>query len=237
MFVSRILLKRVIVHIVVVIDVLENGPKKRTRIQMKDGRDLTDVGSIQVICVNRHMLEGMIEIQFQMLPQIQIQCWDKTNPFATASIGIINTITEIISNVKPDITLRPEPEASIVICQIKYFSTIHLLKHSATQGRMGLHDSTILQPQSTIFQKQVSICFLIIIQFVPHHKGGPPATGLSNPRIMCTTLNVPLASAILCIEMFGPIAGLPSIIGALTGYLLARRYVIYHEIRWEELKE
>jgi len=54
---------------------------------------------------------------------------------------------------------------------------------------------------------------------------------------LCTTLNVPLASAILCIELFGPPAVLPSVIGSLTGYLLAKRYVIYHEIRWEELKE
>ena len=54
---------------------------------------------------------------------------------------------------------------------------------------------------------------------------------------LCTTLNVPLASAILCIELFGPLAVLPSIIGSLTGYLFAKRFVIYHEIQWEELKE
>jgi H+/Cl- antiporter ClcA len=54
---------------------------------------------------------------------------------------------------------------------------------------------------------------------------------------LCTTLNVPLASALLCVELFGPAAVVPSIIGSLTGYLLAKRYVIYHEIQWEELKE
>ncbi|MBU7014216.1 MAG: chloride channel protein [Theionarchaea archaeon] len=54
---------------------------------------------------------------------------------------------------------------------------------------------------------------------------------------LCTTLNVPLASAVLGIELFGPPAILPSIIGALTGYIFAKRYVIYHEIQWEALKE
>jgi CIC family chloride channel protein len=61
------------------------------------------------------------------------------------------------------------------------------------------------------------------------------AAGIS--AALCTTLNVPLASAILCIELYGPSAILPAIIGSLTGYLLAKRYVIYHEIQWEELKE
>jgi CIC family chloride channel protein len=54
---------------------------------------------------------------------------------------------------------------------------------------------------------------------------------------LSTTLNVPLAAALLCIELFGPLAILPAIIGSLTGYLLARNQVIYHEIQWEELKE
>lgn len=61
------------------------------------------------------------------------------------------------------------------------------------------------------------------------------AAGMS--AALCTTLNVPLASAVLCIELFGPPAILPSVIGSLTGHLLARRYTIYHEIRWEELRE
>ena len=61
------------------------------------------------------------------------------------------------------------------------------------------------------------------------------AAGMS--AALCTTLNIPLTSAVLCIELFGPVAVLPSIIGSLTGYLLAKKYVIYHEIQWEELKE
>jgi H+/Cl- antiporter ClcA len=60
-------------------------------------------------------------------------------------------------------------------------------------------------------------------------------TGVS--AALSTTLNVPVASAILGIELFGPLAILPAIIGSLTGYLLARNKVIYHEIQWEELKE
>ncbi|MBU7032701.1 MAG: chloride channel protein [Theionarchaea archaeon] len=60
-------------------------------------------------------------------------------------------------------------------------------------------------------------------------------TGMS--AALSTTLNVPVASAILGIELFGPLAILPAIIGSLTGYLLARNRVIYHEIQWEELKE
>ena len=54
---------------------------------------------------------------------------------------------------------------------------------------------------------------------------------------LSTTLNVPVAAAMLCIELFGPLAILPAIIGSVTGYLLARNQVIYHEIQWEELKK
>lgn len=54
---------------------------------------------------------------------------------------------------------------------------------------------------------------------------------------LCTTLNVPLASAVLGIELFGPLAVFPSVIGALAGYIIAKRYVIYHEIQWEALRE
>jgi H+/Cl- antiporter ClcA len=60
------------------------------------------------------------------------------------------------------------------------------------------------------------------------------AAGMS--AALCTTLNVPLASALLCVELIGSTAAVPSIIGSLAGYLLAKRYIIYHEIRWEELK-
>jgi CIC family chloride channel protein len=51
-----------------------------------------------------------------------------------------------------------------------------------------------------------------------------------------TTLNVPLAAAIICMELFGLPVFLPSIMGALAGYFIGKRYVIYHEIRWERLK-
>ena len=53
---------------------------------------------------------------------------------------------------------------------------------------------------------------------------------------LCTTLNVPVTSAIICIELFGPIALVPSIMGTLVGYFIGKRYVIYHEIRWRELR-
>jgi H+/Cl- antiporter ClcA len=52
-----------------------------------------------------------------------------------------------------------------------------------------------------------------------------------------TTLNVPLAAAIICMELFGLPVFLPSIMGALAGYFIGKRYVIYHEIRWEKLKK
>ncbi|MGA1872409.1 MAG: chloride channel protein [Thermoplasmatota archaeon] len=51
-----------------------------------------------------------------------------------------------------------------------------------------------------------------------------------------TTLNVPLAAAIIIMELFGLPVFLPSIMGALAGYFIGRRHVIYHEIKWEGLK-
>lgn len=54
---------------------------------------------------------------------------------------------------------------------------------------------------------------------------------------LCTTLNVPLASAVICIELWGPGAIVPSIIGSLVGYFVGKTHIIYHEIQWEELKE
>ncbi|MGA1820414.1 MAG: chloride channel protein [Thermoplasmatota archaeon] len=52
-----------------------------------------------------------------------------------------------------------------------------------------------------------------------------------------TTLNVPLAAAIIIMELFGLPVFLPSIMGALAGYFIGKRHVIYHEIRWERLKK
>ncbi len=60
------------------------------------------------------------------------------------------------------------------------------------------------------------------------------AVGIS--ASLCTTLNIPLASALISIELFGPIAVLPSIVGALIGYILGKKYTIYHEIRWNKLR-
>jgi len=53
---------------------------------------------------------------------------------------------------------------------------------------------------------------------------------------LATTLNVPLASAIICMELFGPPAFIPAVIGSIFGYLVGKRYVIYQEIRWTRLK-
>ena len=52
-----------------------------------------------------------------------------------------------------------------------------------------------------------------------------------------TTLNVPVAAAVICMELFGLPVFLPSILGAIAGYFVGRRYVIYHEIRWSGLHE
>ncbi|MBN1389274.1 MAG: chloride channel protein [Candidatus Thermoplasmatota archaeon] len=52
-----------------------------------------------------------------------------------------------------------------------------------------------------------------------------------------TTLNVPLAAAIIIMELFGLPVFLPSIMGALAGYFIGKRHVIYHEIRWEHLRK
>ena len=48
-----------------------------------------------------------------------------------------------------------------------------------------------------------------------------------------TTLNVPIASAIICMELFGPQAILPATIGSLSGYFLGDKFVIYHSINWK----
>lgn len=61
------------------------------------------------------------------------------------------------------------------------------------------------------------------------------AAGIS--ASLCTTLNIPLASVIISVELFGPVALVPSMIGALGGYTLGKRYLIFHEIRWKELRE
>ncbi|MCD6110522.1 MAG: chloride channel protein [Thermoplasmata archaeon] len=61
------------------------------------------------------------------------------------------------------------------------------------------------------------------------------AAGIS--ASLSTTLNVPLAAAIISMELLGEGAAFPAAVGSLAGYLLARRFIIYHEIRWEELKE
>ncbi len=61
------------------------------------------------------------------------------------------------------------------------------------------------------------------------------AAGIS--AALCTTLNVPIASAIIPIELFGPVALFPSCIGALVGYIFAKRFIIYHEISWDALKK
>jgi CIC family chloride channel protein len=52
-----------------------------------------------------------------------------------------------------------------------------------------------------------------------------------------TMLNVPLAAAVICMELFGLPVFLPSILGALAGYFIGKRYVIYHEIKWAPLKK
>lgn len=48
-----------------------------------------------------------------------------------------------------------------------------------------------------------------------------------------TTLNVPIASAVICLELFGPQAILPATIGSLGGYFIGGRFIIYHEIDWQ----
>ncbi len=53
---------------------------------------------------------------------------------------------------------------------------------------------------------------------------------------IATALNVPLAAAVICMELFGLPVFLPSIIGSIAGYFIGRRYVIYHEIRWHPSK-
>ena len=60
------------------------------------------------------------------------------------------------------------------------------------------------------------------------------AVGIS--ASLCTTLNIPLASVIIGVELFGPIALIPSIIGALAGYILGKRYIIFYDIRWSKLQ-
>jgi CIC family chloride channel protein len=54
---------------------------------------------------------------------------------------------------------------------------------------------------------------------------------------IATALNVPLAAAVICMELFGLPVFLPSIIGSIAGYFIGRRYVIYHEIRWHPSRE
>ncbi len=51
-----------------------------------------------------------------------------------------------------------------------------------------------------------------------------------------TTLNVPVAAAVICMELFGLPVFLPSILGAIAGYFIGKRYVIYHEIQWKTLR-
>ena len=60
------------------------------------------------------------------------------------------------------------------------------------------------------------------------------AAGIS--ASLCTTLNIPLASIIIGVELFGPIALIPSIVGSLAGYVLGKKYYIFYAIRWGELK-
>ncbi len=52
---------------------------------------------------------------------------------------------------------------------------------------------------------------------------------------LSTTLNVPIAAAVIVVELFGPPALVPAIIGALAGYVIGRNFVIYQEISWKEL--
>ena len=160
---------------------------------MTDGCELTDVGSIETPGIDRHEFKGVVEIESAMAAQIEIQRRNKIYPAALACIGIIDTITEKIRNVKPDVTLGPESKAPVILHQIEHFSSISFLKHPAAKRPMGLPDSGELRPQRTIFQKQISICFFIMIQLISHHKVGPPATWLSVPGIMDTTFNIPIA--------------------------------------------
>jgi len=60
------------------------------------------------------------------------------------------------------------------------------------------------------------------------------AAGIS--ASLCTTLNIPLASIIIGVELFGPIALIPSIVGALSGYVLGKKYYIFYAIRWRKLE-
>ena len=54
---------------------------------------------------------------------------------------------------------------------------------------------------------------------------------------MSTTLNVPLAAAVICMELFGLPVFLPSILGSMAGYFIGKRHIIYHEIRWSRLSK
>jgi len=82
------------------------------------------------------------------------------------------------------------------------------------------------------------IGLLVVAVISPYQTFSHPvilaAAGIS--ASLCTTLNIPLASVVISVELFGPVALIPSIIGALGGYIIGKRYVIYHEIRWKELK-
>jgi CIC family chloride channel protein len=85
----------------------------------------------------------------------------------------------------------------------------------------------------------VMVMGAIVGIFAASVMGVPPVllviVGIS--AALCTTLNVPLASAVICIELWGPTAIIPSIVGSLVGYFVGKDYIIYHEIQWEELKE
>ncbi|MFO8050301.1 MAG: chloride channel protein [Thermoplasmatota archaeon] len=59
------------------------------------------------------------------------------------------------------------------------------------------------------------------------------AAGLT--AAVATALNVPVAAAVICMELFGLPAFLPAMFGALSGYFIGKRYVIYHEIQWKKI--
>ena len=131
----------------------------------------------------------------------------------------------LVGGERADITALATAEIyQVVIAVVVIISATSLI--SGTGGSGGLFTPVM------IVGSLLGIIVGHYTSFCPHTF---MAAGMS--AALCTTLNVPLASAILCVELFGPSAGLPAAVGSLAGYLLARRYVIYHEIQWEELKE
>ena len=48
-----------------------------------------------------------------------------------------------------------------------------------------------------------------------------------------SSLNVPIASIVIIIEILGGVMAVPAMIGSLIGYLLTRRLVVYKDIREE----